>query len=320
MAYLQFSKGYRTGNVDFQGQGNPPEKLNSWELGFKSRWFGNRLQFNSGIYYYDYKNYNTWASPSRCRGQHLIDATGTHYCEDVARAPLPGEDTTIVYYEQDDVSDQYDEENQGYTSFAPGGAEQMGVSVNVIWLITMNDTVSLTGSWRHNEYGSPYNPRDALLAIYPDAISPWRDTTPDQSGREFGGSPIRANMTYSHTFYIGKDVLYTNGTLFYEGTGIDEYVNYGKPNQYVMPGRPDYYTVDVSASYSSSRWVPAGMMWNVRFSCNNVLDNDALSYISYSDDYGYGATGVDVFATGSGTIRGNYILPRTYMVTFGLNF
>jgi outer membrane receptor protein involved in Fe transport len=320
MTYLQYSKGYRTGNVDFQGRPNHPEKLGSWELGFKSRWFGSRLQFNAGIYYYNYRNYNTWGSPSECRGQHLIDADGNHYCEDVARPPdtAAGETTDQVYLEPDGNNDQYDEFNLGYTSFAPGGAEQMGLSANIIWLITRNDMVTLNGSWSHNEYGDNYNTRAALLAIYPNAISPWRDTTPDQSGREFGGSPIRANMGYSHTFHIGRDVLSTHGTLFYEGKGIDQYVNYGKANQYVMPGRPDYFTASVSALYSSSLWMPAGMMWNVRFSCNNLLDNDALSSISYSDDYGF--AGVDVYPTGSGTISGFYILPRTYSITFGINW
>jgi len=320
MAYLQYSKGYRTGNVDFQGRPNHPEKLGSWELGFKSRFFDNRLQFNAGIYYYDYKNYNTWASPTECRGEHLIDAQGNHYCEDVARAPdtAAGEDPAQVYLEPDGESNQYDERNLGYTSFAPGGAEQMGLSANIVWLITRNDIVTLNGSWSHNEYGDNYNTRAALLAIYPDSISPWRDTTPDQSGREFGGSPIRANMSYSHTFRIENDILYTNATMFYEGEGIDQYVNYGKDNQYVMPGRPDYFSFDVSTSYSSSRWMPAGTMWHIRFRCSNVLDNDALSSITYSDDYGF--AGVDVYPPGSGTISGFYILPRTYSVAFGINW
>ena len=323
MTYLQFSKGYRTGNVDFQGYANNPEMLNSWELGFKSRWLGNKLQFNSTIYYYDYKNYNTWDSPSVCTGDVLWSTTtNQYYCEDVAGPALnPGDPPNPV---PDGLNDVNDQTNMGYTSFAPGGAEQMGLSASIIWLITMNDTVTLTGSWRHNEYGDGYDMRAAILAIYPKALSYLNSASRDQSGREFGGAPIRANASYNHTFYIGKDVLTTGGTLFYEGKGIDQWLNYGAWNAYTMPGTDAYVTVDVNASYTSSRWMPAGMMWNVRFACQNLFDDDTVTSIAYSDDYAWNGVvngTLDIYPTGSGTISGySTVIPRTYSITFGINW
>jgi outer membrane receptor protein involved in Fe transport len=316
MAYLQYSKGYRTGNVDFQGRANTPEFLNAWELGFKSRWFDNRLQFNAGLYYYDYKNYNEWTNVSRCIGTQYAD----HTCEDVMTAPGPFDPPgTPATPGPDGIVDNWDEENLGYVGYSPGSAEQMGISVNFMWLITRNDTLMINGTWRHNEYGDDYNRRDALLAMFPDAVNVWGSSYADESGREFGGAPIRANGTYSHTFnFKDGSTLFANGTLFYNGDGIDIHVNYGEPGHYVMPGREAYWTGDLSATYMSSRWMPAGTMWNIRLMCNNVWDNDALDTVSYSDDIFFGPQ--NVYTPGSGLIVGNYILPRTYSVTFGINW
>jgi hypothetical protein len=178
--------------------------------------------------------------------------------------------------------------------------------------------VSFNGTWRDNEYGNPYNTREALLAIYPDAVSPWRSDADDKSGLKFGSAPIRFNVGYNRTWYIGTDVLTTSGTLFYNGKGIDQYLNTGTDDFYTMPGRPDYWTGDISATYTSSRWLRAGIQWHVRVMCNNVWDNDALDFITYSDDILYGAQ--NAYGYRSGIITGNYIVPRTYSVSFGISF
>jgi iron complex outermembrane receptor protein len=62
--YASISRGYRSGN--FNGFGfvvpNPssdivkPEKLTSIELGFKTRFAGDRVQLNGAVFHYDYKN------------------------------------------------------------------------------------------------------------------------------------------------------------------------------------------------------------------------------------------------------------------------
>ncbi|KPK74318.1 MAG: hypothetical protein AMJ79_14490 [Phycisphaerae bacterium SM23_30] len=325
MAYLQFSKGYRTGNVDFDGRAAPPEFLNAFEFGWKSRFFNNRLQVNAGLYYYDYKNYNRWGGVSSCIRDtddglmpYGLAVPGDHYCDDVNTAAgafnpfIEGvPDGTVNNADYTDVV--------GYVSASPGGAEQKGISVNIMWLITSNDTLSVNGTWRSNKYSDDYNWRNALLALYPDADSPYRDYD-DESGREFGGAPIRGNLTYMRTFrFGGGDILSAFGTLFYNGDGIDIHVNYGDPEHYTMPGRKAYWTGDVAFSYLSSKGLPPGMFWNIRFACSNVWDNDALTSISYTDDGGWGS-GENVYELGSGTITGRYINPRTYSITFGIDW
>lgn len=61
--YLSFSRGYRSGS--YSGFGFitlagvyfvKPERLDSWELGFKTRFADDRIQLNGAVFHYDYKN------------------------------------------------------------------------------------------------------------------------------------------------------------------------------------------------------------------------------------------------------------------------
>ncbi|MFT3967116.1 MAG: TonB-dependent receptor [Sphingobium sp.] len=63
MLYASYSRGYRAGT--FNGLAyisSPqvyfvkPEEVNAFEVGFKTRFLGNRLQVNGSFFYYDYKN------------------------------------------------------------------------------------------------------------------------------------------------------------------------------------------------------------------------------------------------------------------------
>jgi len=322
MPYLTFSKGYKSGNISYYGNAIPPEFLNAWELGFKSRFLDNKLQVNAGYYYYDYKNYSDWAFVNSC----WADDNGDHICDDVGGNPDEGG----TPYDPNDPANRYpdgmidinDYDYSSYAAISPGGAEQQGISVSVDYLPTMDDRVSVSASWRKNKYASPYNKLKAIVALFPDADSAYREYQDfDMAGYEFGGAPIRGNASYTHTFrFSSGDMLMASGTAFYEDKGIDQYLNIGDPiREYTMPGRDAYWTGDVSFMYSSNRWMPAGNMWGLRFSVQNIFDNDALSSISYSDDQaGFGPQ--NVYAVGTGTINGTYINPRTYSITFDINF
>ena len=67
MTYVQYSKGYKTGNINYGGQVSPPEFMDDYEFGFKSRFLNNRLQVNGTAYLYDYKNYTKWTSVVYCK-------------------------------------------------------------------------------------------------------------------------------------------------------------------------------------------------------------------------------------------------------------
>lgn len=63
LLYASFSRGYRSGAFAAQAFFLPeeativkPETLDAIELGFKTRWLGDRLQVNGAAFHYDYKN------------------------------------------------------------------------------------------------------------------------------------------------------------------------------------------------------------------------------------------------------------------------
>lgn len=52
--YASFSKGFKSGNVDLNGRTIQPEKIDAYELGFKT--VRGNLRFDAATYYYDYTN------------------------------------------------------------------------------------------------------------------------------------------------------------------------------------------------------------------------------------------------------------------------
>jgi iron complex outermembrane recepter protein len=74
LLYTSYSRGYRAGTFNGLAYGSanqvyfvPPEQVNAYEFGFKSRFADNRLQINGSLFYYDYKGQ---------QGQ-VVDATAT---------------------------------------------------------------------------------------------------------------------------------------------------------------------------------------------------------------------------------------------------
>ncbi len=61
--YVSFSRGFRSGSYNGFGFVTPaavyfvkPERLDSWEVGFKTRFADDRIQLNGAAFHYDYKN------------------------------------------------------------------------------------------------------------------------------------------------------------------------------------------------------------------------------------------------------------------------
>ncbi len=72
--YANYSRGYRAGTFNGLAYGSanqvyfvPPESVNAYEMGFKSRFLNNRVQLNGAVFYYDYKGQ---------QGQ-VVDSTAT---------------------------------------------------------------------------------------------------------------------------------------------------------------------------------------------------------------------------------------------------
>ncbi len=74
MVYASYSRGYRAGTFNGLAYGSssqvyfvPPETVNAYEVGFKTRFADNRVQLNGALFYYDYKGQ---------QGQ-VVDSTAT---------------------------------------------------------------------------------------------------------------------------------------------------------------------------------------------------------------------------------------------------
>lgn len=340
MGYVQYSLGIKTGNMDYQGNVIPPEELVAYEAGFKSRFLDNRLQFNVTAYYYDYKNYNDWGSVNKCKEYNVYDTDGTtvigsvdeidpdeqntadtrllHTCYDGWRAPVddevgpqPGGDGNI---------DVYDHEYNYSVAVSAGGSEQVGVNMNVLYLMTPQDTFNISATYSSNKY-TDYDLAAAMLRAYSTADSPYLDNTVPESGRKFGGAPIRGNISYNRSMFLfGTDMFNFNVRAQYEGKGNDRYVNDGSSNAYVMDGRDDYWIMSSSIAYNSSRWMPEGMNWAASFWCNNIFNSQKFESISYTGSYSYENYNNTTIASDAGTYSATFTNPRTLGLSLTFNF
>lgn len=306
LPYVQYSKGMKTGNVARDGRGIPPEQLNSYDAGVKTRLFDGRVQINLSGYYYEYKNYNQWLTAYQCRIPQFDDDGVFTGCKQISGAGS----TTLDYVENT------------YGPLSPGGAKQKGGNVQVTWVITPADIFTLNASYSQNEYDK-YNVADAMRRAFEplwgvgnvhSALLPSNDV--DRTGEEFGSRPWRGNITYSRMWFIGTDMLTGTMSAFYEGTGLDQYVARRTEQERIYPGNPDYITVDMALNYSSTKWVPEGYRWSARIFGNNVLDNDELASRTWNDGYNQSYS----FLPNSGYISGSFLQPRTFGLSFTLNF
>jgi len=81
--YASYSRGYRAGTFNGLAYGSasqvyfvPPETVNAYEVGFKSRFLDNRVQLNGALFYYDYKGQQGQVVDSTATAQ-LISLDGT---------------------------------------------------------------------------------------------------------------------------------------------------------------------------------------------------------------------------------------------------
>lgn len=82
MTYASYSKGYRAGAYNglaiagpFQIYITEPEELNAYEVGIKSRFLDNRLQFNGAVFYYDYQGQQLQESVGAATFLRNLDST-----------------------------------------------------------------------------------------------------------------------------------------------------------------------------------------------------------------------------------------------------
>lgn len=317
LPFIQYSKGMKTINTDrATGALIPPEQLNSFDAGIKTRLFDGRVQLNLSGYYYYYKNYNEWTTSYQCRIKNYSDPNDT-----------PDDPTDDVFTGCQQIGPTADQDvdyiNYVYGILSSGSAKQRGGSANITWVMTPSDRFTLYGSYSHNEYAD-WDRARAMREMYEpiwgvgnvDSAELPANQTSNRSGQRFGG-PWRCNFTYSKMWFIQSDMLTFTTTGQYTGNGRRQVVAQNTEDVHAYPGNPDYLTFDMSFNYSSTKWVPEGYRWSARLYSNNVLDSQALTRRTYNDAYN---SQQYKFAPNSGYISGSFVTPRTLGAQITLNF
>lgn len=90
MTYAKYATGYKAGKLQQVADGSvgkvEPEQLDAYEIGFKSRWLDDSLQFNAAVFYYDYQDLQI---------TQLIDAVPL--VENAADATIEGLEADLQY-------------------------------------------------------------------------------------------------------------------------------------------------------------------------------------------------------------------------------
>lgn len=137
MAYGQYSTGFKGGGISprpyFPEQvlGFGTEELKTYEIGFKSRLFDQRLQLNGAVFYNDYLNYQ--AAPVQC-----VDASGNVL-------PPP-----------------FDEPCGQYQNVAD--AESQGIELEIQFFATDNLMLDASYSYLDFEFQEPFIQTNSVLA------------------------------------------------------------------------------------------------------------------------------------------------------------
>ncbi|MDB9823469.1 TonB-dependent receptor, partial [Deltaproteobacteria bacterium] len=226
MFYTDYSTSYRTQGMAFRwpsdpnqvASGLPPEKLKAFNLGYKSRFYGNRFQFNVAGYYYDYIDYFAQGGQ---RSVSLNDINDDGDYDD------PGEIRTVMDEQAKSVGD----------------AKVYGVDVSASMIITSQDKLDVTVSSNRKYFTS-------MLFDYTDATNDFVGIPDkDLAGWPMTYSPtLTFNAAYSHNFNLENgDMITARIDAKYQSEYLLDWETYSvdfDPVTY-MP-LPAVYTQDIS--------------------------------------------------------------------------
>jgi iron complex outermembrane recepter protein len=259
MLYVDYSTAFKSGGIAYGTRPlYDPEDMEAYEVGFKSRFFDERLQVNLAAWFYDYTNFvNTVTDVVPC-------------------IPCGAPQTTI-------------------TVANAGAAEVIGQSIDVRWLVTSADTISVNAQHLDTEF------TDFVLegtVATPGGVIP---TRVDYTGTELGRAPDwQANFTYEHFFSLSSGDLAAQVAAHYNGDRL--LANQALPNtpQNIRSG--SYTTYDAMLTYR-----PTAATWSITGYVRNLSDELYLTGGAYS-------AAPNLYYTA------NYGTPRTYGLMLSADF
>ncbi|OYY71015.1 MAG: hypothetical protein B7Y44_01480 [Sphingomonadales bacterium 28-55-16] len=258
LLYASYSRGYRGGTYNglaFQSAAQvyfvEPEKVDAFEVGMKSRFFDNRLQFNASVFHYKYAG----------QQQQLLDPSSVTFLINLD-GKLTGLDAELIFAVTDDIRlnagfGYLDSSfNNGSCPTAPinGTPPQVGNCIS-------------TGGGKIDVGGNPF---------------PYASKASGNIGVDWDVA-----KTESGTFTVHADTSYT-GRYYYDVFGSYDYV--GPQGSSVLSGRGPlgegqnpYWLINGRISYTTESFTIAGFVKNLtdKLYYPNAINVEG----SYGSDY-----------------------------------
>jgi iron complex outermembrane recepter protein len=320
MAFASFATSYRVNMMGGIGQTSkkgdsvwrsiPPEKLKAYTIGSKSRFFNNKLQFNTSAYFYDYKNKQFTIDDTGSVMQQGTTVKETDYCgKNINGVVVSGAEGLCPDFSNDGqiTSDDYSGMLEDPWSKQFGRFHSFGLDTTTNWIIGSDDRVNISLSYMKTKWVT------AKLTYYWWWL--WVDAdgnianNRDFSGMENTYSPHwSGSVSYQHSFMLGDfgmlvpqvDVQfkspYTLNNLsqtMLVKSNMPKYAN----------KQEAYYLVNGDITLT-----PSAPIWNLNWNLNLYVKN-ATNYAVKTSWMGMG---------GAGTLGLND--PRTYGAVLSVKF
>ncbi|MDB9823176.1 TonB-dependent receptor [Deltaproteobacteria bacterium] len=174
MLFASHSTGYRVEPeaMNWRMEALPPQKIISYEIGAKNRFFGNKLQINASAFYYDYTNL-------------VFVNRQDAYIDPVTRTYDP---TGIR------VSDQ--------GGRMPGNLRMYGTDIQTSWIISPQDRLELSVSYLDNWI-------ESLTADYEFDDQPYSDNYEFGNREPITSPKLTIGLDYSHNFQLASGATLT---------------------------------------------------------------------------------------------------------------
>jgi iron complex outermembrane recepter protein len=291
MVYGTYATSYRANPMALGTGGalteDTTEKLKSYTVGTKNRFFGNKLQVNVAAYYYDYRNKSANINTDGRIGAgtsayvtNLYDTTTNKYVD------LTGVNSSGYY-------------SGGLTDPRPAGLAKfrtIGVDFDTQWVITSKDRLNfsvsyLNATWQDLVMNFGYKYRDPSTGTLTKF---WATDGMDYSGYTNTFSPKwTITSSYEHNFELGSYGLLTpHIDVNYKSSYFLDYQNQ------TITYQEAYYLLNGSVTFN-----PSSSGWSL-----NVYVKNATDYC------------VKNFFVNMGTASLGVGNPRTYGAVFSVKF
>ena len=232
MGYAQISTGYKAGGISSNSvppTTYQPESLTDYEIGLKSRFFDNRLQFNTDAYLYQYHNQQIEL--------HVYEPD-TNF--------LPGS------LGAGQSVDQLLDVNAGNSRYE-------GIEEQAKYQVTPNDLINLDVAWEHSAYGNLVIPTPFSTPANPNATSqppggfyivngvPQSEFV--QTGKTEAHAPTwNGDFGYQHDWTLFDGTLTFHSSTHFQTKSIDTIQEWFADGATVQKG---YHQTDLYLNYAS---------------------------------------------------------------------